>query len=70
MCVEAGEERRGPGRGWEKPCGGWIERDGSCLVFLFFFGLPGVYISRRAVSELAERGVRRGACAGQYACTP
>jgi hypothetical protein len=37
VCVEAREERRGPGRGWEKPCGGWIERDGSSSCFLCFF---------------------------------
>ena len=37
VCVEARVERRGPGRGWEKPCGGWIERDGSSSCFLFFF---------------------------------
>ena len=40
VCVEAREERIGPGRGWEKPCGGWIERDRSSSCFFVFFG-PG-----------------------------
>ena len=38
VCVEAGEERIGPGRGWEKPWGGWIDNsDGRCLFFCAFW---------------------------------